>query len=315
MWRKIAVLILLAAACGLAAPQGRYEIRGRVVPAPGKFAHVVLHGSDFPFEADENVSPNGRFRFKGLEAGQYTVIVSVPGRGQVRRSVPISENLTDSAGRIEVIIPFQVSGEALEAAVTVSARELSIPDRAKDEWERAQKRLNRRDVKGAIKHLEKAVEIAPRFVTAWNNLGTIAYQSGRYADAEKYFRTALGHEPGNYTPVVNLGGALLSQGRFQEALEYNELAFELRPTEALSNAQLGLNWYHLGNLDKAIEYLTRARRIDPNHFSHPQIVLAEIYAERGETEKAAEQLHDFLNRHPDSPRAEIARRWLEKMGQ
>ncbi len=291
------------------------ELRGRVEPAPGKFASVMLHGSDFPFEADTVSDHKGRFKFKNLDAGQYTVIVFLPGRGQCRRTVAVTPSFADDRGRVEVTIPFEATGEAIEASNTVSARALSIPRPAEKEWERAQKRLNKRDVEGAIEHLERAVEIAPHYVVAWNNLGTIAYQSGRYEDAAKYFRTALEHEPGAYSPVVNLGGALLSLGEYREALQYNEYAVKMRPDEALPNSQLGLNWHYLGDQEKAIKFLTSAKRIDPNHFSHPQMTLAKIHALRGDAENAVREMKDFLERHPDSPRAEVVRGWLEQIRQ
>ena len=43
----------------------------------------------------------------------------------------------------------------------MSARDLSIPDKARKEYQAAQKVLGKRDAAKAIEHLEKAVEIAP----------------------------------------------------------------------------------------------------------------------------------------------------------
>lgn len=293
----------------------KLELRGRIEPAPDEFATVMLHGSDFPFDARTVSDSSGKFKFKDLDPGQYTVIVFLPGSGQSRSTVAVTESFADKKRRVAVTVPFDPTGEAIEASGTVSARELSIPRKAEKEWRQAQKCLNRRDVGGAIGHLERAVQIAPHYVMAWNNLGTIAYQSGRYEDAEKYFRTALEHEPGAYSPVVNLGGSLLSLGEYEAALEYNEYAVKLRPKEALPNSQLGLNWHYLGDQEKAIEYLTTARDIDPNHFSHPQLTLAKIHALHGDAANAIRELEDFLQRHPDSPRTPLARQWLEQIRQ
>jgi uncharacterized protein HemY len=52
-----------------------------------------------------------------------------------------------------------------------------------------------------------------------------------------------------------------------------------------------------------VKHLERARAIDPAHFSHPQLLLAEIYSRRGEKTAAADALEEFLRYHPDWPQA------------
>ena len=59
--------------------------------------------------------------------------------------------------------------------------------------------------------------------------------------------------------------------------------------------------------ERTLELFRRAREIDPAHFSHPQLTLAEIYVRRGDRESALAELRDFLKRHPDSPQAAAAR--------
>ena len=222
MRRQLALFVGLAMALSTPGAERKLELRGQIEPRPEQYASVTLHGSDFPFNAQTLSDSKGRFRFRKVDPGLYTVIVFLPGRGTVRRTIVVSESLADEEGRVTIMFPYQPAGESLEASGTVSVRELSIPGKARKEYSRAQKALNKRDIESAIGHLEKAVEIAPNFVSAWNNLGTIAYQTARYADAERYFRTALRYEPGAYTPVVNLGGALLSLRQYDEALKYIE---------------------------------------------------------------------------------------------
>lgn len=290
----------------------KLELRGRIEPPPGP-AIVMLHGNDFPYSANTLSDSSGRFKFKKLEAGAYTVLVFLPGRGEVRRTVVLSPSLADAKGRVSVTVPFHPSGESIERSNAVSVRELSIPKRARREYAAADKRLHKHDVEGAKRHLQRAVEIAPNYVAAWNHLGTIAYLSGRYEQAAKYFREALKHEPGAYSPVVNLGGALLTLRKFHEALPYNQYAYAQRPGDALANSQLGKNYFYLGEEEKALKYLKAAKRIDPDHFSRPQLTLAQIYLDRRENEKAARELEDFLARHPDDDSAAAVRRLLVRI--
>jgi Tfp pilus assembly protein PilF len=234
----------------------------------------------------------------------------------VARTVEVGASVADAAGRIVVSLELDESAtastDALRRHMTVPASQLAIPDGAQKELEAARLRLARSDADGAITHLERAIEIAPRFMTAWNELGVIAYQSARYNDAERDFRMALSADPDAYEPLVNLGGVLLNLGHPYEALQYNLNAALRRPRDPLANSQLGMSYYLTGKLDLAEQYLIAARKLDPAHFSHPQLILAEIHLRRNDRAAAIEELKDFLARHPDSGqaaqvKAEIAR--------
>jgi Tfp pilus assembly protein PilF len=283
--------MLVAAACAQAAD---FELNGHIQPEQP--VRVYLQGATTPFKATTEADLNGRFHFRKLLRGTYVVMV-----GGLQRTVEVGPSLADSKGRVSVTIVLQDTdaGSGLERRASVSVRELSIPNEARREYEEAQKALGRRDVPAAIAHLKGAVELAPDFTTAWNHLGTIAYQSGQYVEAEADFRKALDADPDAYAPLVNLGGVLINLGKWDEALECNRRAVLKSPHDGLANSQLGMSYFYEGQLDAAEKYLTAAKQIDPAHFSHPQLLLAEIHLRRNEPEAAVRELKDLLNRHPD----------------
>jgi tetratricopeptide (TPR) repeat protein len=291
-------ILLLAASAAPAQKPVEFELEGRIRPA-GR-ASVTLYGATSPFAASTLAGPDGRFRFRKLLAGAYTVAVFMPGRGEARETIDIGPSLAGRKRRVSITLDLKETQFVEDRRRhTVSARELAIPERARREYLEAQKLLSKRDVPGAMARLERAVELAPQFVAAWNNLGTIAYQSRDYATAEKHFRRALSEDPAAYEPLVNLGGALLSLRNPDDALPFNLHAVLSRPNDALANAQLGMNYFALGKLDLAEKYLIAARQLDPGHFSHPQLTLAEVYLRRKLYGQAAGELEDFLRRHPD----------------
>ncbi len=302
----------------LAAAERTLELRGRIEPAP-ESAILTLHGAHTPFMAAGRADSKGRFRFPELEPGAYTLVVLVPGHGEIRQTVEVSPSLADPEGRVEVTVPFRASppsaSEAAERGHTVSVNQLRISERALREYQKALDRLSRNDVKAAVRHLERAVELSPQFAAAWNHLGTIAYQSGRHGEAEKHFRKALEAEPEAFSPLVNLGGVLLNLGRPQEALPYNLRAVRERPEDALAQSQLGLTYYLLRDDEKALKHLETAKRLDPSHFSRPQVFLAEIYSRRSDRARAIRELEDCLARHPDAPDAGQIKRQLERLKQ
>jgi len=308
------VLLTLASACGVSAasnPARAYELAGQV--APEAQASVSLFGATFPFSATTLTDARGRFRFEKLQPGAYTVAAFVPGRGEARTTVEVGPAAADSRGRVEMILRMDEAKLWPDRGPVVSTRELSIPPGAWKQYAQAQKKLARHDTQGAIALLKRAVEAAPQFAAAWNNLGTIAYQTKAYPDAEKYFRRALEADPAAYEPLVNLGGVLLTLGKVEEAYNFNLYSVLKRPNDALANSQLGMNYFALGKMDLAEKYLLEAVRLDPAHFSHPQLLLAEIYLHRNDRTRAAAQLEDFLNRHPDWPSADQMRAVIAKL--
>lgn len=307
-------LLVTALALPLAAAKPRlFDLRGKIEPPPGP-AVVVLSSATSPFNARTLAGSSGEFRFKKLDPGVYKVWVFAPGAGEVEQTVAVGPSTADKKRRVRVAVPFtspEIS--ALKERHTTSVTDLSIPAPAKLDFVEARRLLGKKDTDGAIRLLERAVERAPQFVGAWNELGTIAYLTKRYQDAERYFRKAVELDPRGFAPNVNLGGVLLNLGRPSEALKYNTFALALRPSDALANAQMGMNYFLLGELDRAVPYLMEAKRRDPAHFSNPQLTLADIYIRRGQVAAAIAELEDFLARHPDDERAPKVREQLDML--
>ncbi|HOL70985.1 MAG TPA: tetratricopeptide repeat protein [Bryobacteraceae bacterium] len=303
--------LLLALLLASAAPEPpTLELRGRIEPPPPK-ALVAIYGAYSPFTAVTNAGPDGKFRFRNLPAGTYTLMVSVSAQGEVQQTIVVTPTLADANGRVEVTVPFRPVSGTKASGATISLGELATPDSARSAYARAQEALRKQNVEEAIKHLQRAVEEYPKFSAAWNNLGTIAYHAQKYEEAEKYFRKALDADASQYAPLVNLGGVLLNLKRPKEALEFNRRAIHERPDDALANSQLGISYFWLKDYDSALKYLRLAKELDPAHFSKPQLLLAQIYLQRNEPENAVAELEDFIARHPDAPEVPEIRKKLE----
>jgi tetratricopeptide (TPR) repeat protein len=280
-----------------------YEISGHILRAR---ASVVLFGASVPYSASTFVFPGREFRFKRLQPGAYVLTIFIRGRGEARQTVEVGPGTADRHGRIFVTLHLKDSDFVLAAALdqhTVSAKQLAISPAARRDYRQALRDLSKHNVDSAVRRLNDAVERAPQFSAAWNNLGTIAYQTGKYDRAEECFREALKQEPRSFEALVNLGGVLVSEQKLDEALDYNRQAVLARPNDALAQSQLGLTYYLIGSLDLATKHLEQAIEIDPAHFSYPQLVLFRIHLRQGNPDAAADALDDFLTRHPDWPRA------------
>ncbi|MGA2115204.1 MAG: tetratricopeptide repeat protein [Bryobacteraceae bacterium] len=291
----------------------RYEVSGRITPQGA--AQVTLFGTAQPFAASAEAGEDGRFRFKKIEGGSYTVAVMMPGRGEARRTIEVGPSTANAKRRVWLDLNFADADFALGGAArrqAVTTTQLAIPDKAMRDYADARKALSRHDGEAAARSLEQAVELAPGFGDAWNELGTIAYQTRRYGRAAECFRRAMAADPDAYEPLVNLGGVLINLHELDEALDFNLRAVLTRPNDPLANSQLGLAYFEVGNYELALKYLTRTVSLDPAHFSTPQLTMAEIHLRRGDRRAAADDLENFLKYHPDWPRAAKMREQMEE---
>jgi Tfp pilus assembly protein PilF len=312
----VSLILALSAVPVSAAPEkNTYQVVGKILQSDGTPFRaatpvVFLHGAITPFSRQTLAGADGKFRFKTIPSGTYMLVVTVPRAGEIRRTIEVGPGFADSKGIVTATVMFD-QNIPVNRRGGISAAELSVPESAIQEYNRAQDYLARQDIKGAIERLNKAVEISPRYAAAWNQLGTIAYQTRQYQQAELYFREALKQDPEAYAPLVNLGGALLALNRIEESLPINQAAVKAMPGDALAHSQLGKSYFYLGQFDDAETYLRRAKAIDPSHFSYPQVILIEIYMRRNQLPAAIAEMEEFLKLHPDSDWVPGIRKALE----
>lgn len=313
-----------AQAQALSSPPKTLDFRGQVV-IPSRFRQrgrriilTVLHISS-TFNAQTRADFNDRFQFTRIPQGTYSLSIYIPAHGEMRTTLDITSSFADARGRVERRFSYDENALTHDALPVqqglVSVRELTIPHRAQREYSAARADLRRGKVESAQRRLQKAVEIAPQFAEALNYLGVLAYQRRDFLEAETFFGRALEKDPEAFEPLVNLGGTLLSLNRVEEAVEVNTRAQAAQPKDALANAQLGLSYYLQGNDEEALNYLLLTEQLDPAHFSHPQIPLANIYLQNSDAQSAIEELQDFLRHHPDSPGADSVRAKIRQIEQ
>lgn len=320
MLAPCAAVVLCAAADSVPrGPDRTYVVEGLVVPPA--FSQVTISAittpGTSPYSSSAAVYWDGKFRFKNLQPGTYSVSVHVPRYGEFRRTYSVGPSTSDEKGRVRITMVLNPSKASRiyspKEKYTVSAVRLSVSEKARHEVQEGMKRLAKNDIEGATTRFEKAIEISPQYSAAWNQLGTIAYHQKNYELAEERFREAVRLDVDSFTAVLNLGGTLLKREKLDEALVHNKTAAERRPTDAMANSQLGHNYMLLGKMELAVRHLREAERLDPAHFTDPQLSLAEIYLRVGDRKSAAAELESFLRYRPEYQQAENIRTAIRRL--
>ncbi len=193
----------------------------------------------------------------------------------------------------------------------------------------------------ARQSFERTTKLKPSYPdtlpNAWNNLGLLATQAGRTAEAIPYFQEALRLSPDHLIALDNLGNAYRQQRQWDEARKVLERAVAVGPKDPEANYSLGMVFAQIDDSDRAYEYLQRALTIRPVYpealnnlgvlylrtqrrdqavasfeecirvapaFDQSYLNLARVYSIEGATDKARAILLELLKQHPENVQAQ-----------
>src|SRR5690349_6983124 len=162
---------------------GRHTIQGRIYFPSGRRSDVRLKVKLENFQSGElsvMSDPNGSFVFRGLEAGNYTVVVDAGEDYEIaRESVYIDTDGNNSRRGIvlppvprlyTVQVTLQLKHEGPKAAV-VNAALASIPETARELYRKAVESIQAGNTAKAVEQLNAAIASYPEFPLALNELG------------------------------------------------------------------------------------------------------------------------------------------------
>lgn len=116
----------------------------------------------------------------------------------------------------------------------------------------------------AIDAYDRAIEIDPKYVTAWKNKGNVLYSLGRYNESLEALDKAIEIVPEYGLAWYSKGLALGELGRYDEAIQAYSKALETFPENAGIWYNKGNAFYGQGEYDMAIECYDYAIKLDPS---------------------------------------------------
>lgn len=164
----------------------------------------------------------------------------------------------------------------------------------------------------AMEHYRKAIQLAPDFYPAHNNLGVRHLSRSAFSDAEGEFREVLKLNKDDAQAYFNLGNVLYLTKRFEEARRLLQEGLSKSPNSALGNYLLGSVQLRLGDANAAERLLIAAKQLDPR-MSQVLLELATLYLQTGRKAEAKGQLEEFLRRYPKDPLVPRVKERLTKL--
>ena len=155
------------------------------------------------------------------------------------------------------------------------------------------------NIDGALKALERAVEINPSLSESRVNLGNVYLKKGRINDAVDEYKAALAVNPDEAKTHNNLGNAYAEQGRLDKAISEYLYSLKLDPNFTDVYTNLAVAYGKKGLFNNAVSILKRAIALEPKNDSFYN-QLGNVYSETGDYEKAVSQYKKALRFKPDS---------------
>jgi tetratricopeptide (TPR) repeat protein len=255
---------------------------------------------------------DGHFEVAGLPPGSYEINVEESGYDTVRTKAQLEG---PSLKLVLYLTPAKWS-PARQNEYTVSVRDLKIPDKAREEYQKGMERLAKGDYSGSVNHFAKAIKVFPEYYEALSHLGIAEIRLGSREEARKAFQAAIDLSKGRHAAAqFGLGYLLYLEGKADEAEAILRRGLELDGNAPDGHVILGLALLRLNRLDEA-ERSAREALLRKPGFAEAYLVLADVYARRRNYQEQVQDLETYLRlepRGPASARAHQAREVALKM--
>lgn len=197
---------------------------------------------------------------------------------------------------------------------TISATSLQAPKDAKKAFEKGRD-LSKKKIEEAQKELEKAVQVYPKYATAWFELGRLAEQQNKVEDARKAYGEALAADPKFVSPYLQLALMAARENKWQEVADTTDRVVKLDPFDfPVAFFYNSVANYNLRKIDAAEKSAREAQKLDTQH-RIPKVdhLLGIILAEKQDYSGAAEQMRSYLKFAPGAQDADKVKTQLTEL--
>ena len=292
---------------GLTSGDGNNTIQGKVYfPAgdrnTGKTIKLHVESANATGGASTVTDQDGMFRFNGLRAGSYEVVVE-GGKDYENTREPVTIDPVGGGRIMQISIALKPKVDAANPAFA------GVPKSALDLYQKgmtAAQKGSEKDAKEAVDLLGKAVATYPNFSQALNELGTQYLKLFRYDKAAEAFEALVKLKPGDAAAHLDLGIALynvggeklpLAEAQFREAIKLNS------PGPS-AHYYLGMTLVKTRNYPAAQAELELAVKNGGDNIALAHRYLGGLYQAAHKKKEAAEELEKYLKLDPAAKDAE-----------
>src|SRR6266446_4682410 len=192
---------------------------------------------------------SGRFHMRGLDPGMYEIVVEEAGYEPTRETLQL---LRGPSPPLELYLKADHSSPVRRTDYAVSVRELRIPGKARNAFEKGLERLAKNDPVGSRTQFVRATTAFPGYYEAYYHMGVADLRLGREQDAARAFQKAIDLSGGRYAwAQFALGLLLCRQGEYAEAETVIRKGLDVDGSPATGHLFLSVALFRLNRLEDA----------------------------------------------------------------
>lgn len=260
---------------------------------------------------------NGEFIFRRLSPGAYYVTIDAGKEFEpVRETVTIfgntgSRNAMGQNYTLQIQLKYKadvsVKPDVLDASLA------SVPPPVLKLYQKGMASARDGDARKAVKYLEEAVAAYPQFALALNELGFQYLQLNELNKAVDALQRAIKLAPDAFAPHLSYGRLLIQQKQLAPAETELRLALKINETSAQAHFHLARALLGQNNFDAAETELKRAVTLSNDAIAEAHRFLGAIYNERGDAQRAVEELETYLRLSPNAKDAPQIRNIIKQL--
>ncbi len=255
---------------------------------------------------------NGQVEFNSV-TGQHRIRVTADGAYAYESDFMIAPVETFHTENIRMRRKQDVTALPEASKETVPVIRLTIPEKARKEFEKGSKSISEEDWEQGRKHFQAAIDIYPEYDMAYNGLGIVCLRTKDTQGAEQAFRKAIELNSKFAEAQRNLARIMLSTRNYQEAasLLNQSLETDSENAWALTNAayaELQLRRFH-----EAAAHALQVHPLPHQGLANAHVIAAYALDALGRKAESAEQWQIYLKEDPNGPNAKRAREELARL--
>ncbi len=212
---------------------------------------------------------DGQFRFASVRDGDYYIVARKEGYIETTTRISVSPSGIQS---VLVNLPKVHSEHSPNTADPISTRQLSIPEKARDAFEKGRKLLYEKSApEKALNEFQRAVAEFPSYFEAYTQIGVADYHLKKFPEAEDALRKAIELSENKYPESLYLlAGLLNDEQRFMEAEPVARRATLLDDSSWHSYFEMARSLVGQKRGNDAAASALKARELNPDY---PEITL------------------------------------------
>jgi tetratricopeptide (TPR) repeat protein len=278
--------------------------------------HVRLESAEGGAEADLDTVDGGKCQFRQSTSGVFIVRIAEGNYKEVSARVELIAN--PMAYVTLNLIPLkneskpELSVSPADAADSVSAKDLAIPEPARLEFSKGEEALRAKNVDESVKHFQKAIKLFDAYPQAYRMLGDALVEKQQWPEAETALKKSIDLQPGLAPAYFDLGALRNQTKNYAGAEEALKKGLELAPDATVGKYELAKTYWAMGRWQDAAPLAAETVKALPD-LAAAHVLLANIRLKQRDAAGALHEYQEYLRIEPEGAMAPQVRDMVEKI--